>query len=295
MIVHEMGEQELREEELSGQVVHHLNGQLIDAVCDLLNIRGDDQCEWIINAIVVRMRESSDEEILTLNNSATLHSGQKFYYPEQCGPGERVKWLDGEIPISDSIAGYAAKSGEVAWVDNIFEHDYWAERYRDYVFVGVDTDRGPSPRRPTNEYAFPIKSTFNMVMTTFGVLNFEHYPNKKRHNPFQHYGRESIAGGLSPVLRFHSSFLALALQLDGREPIEKENTAGNFEAVRRSASSKAKETEDPVSADQHLLDCHKQVITQSAKVGRELLHRRDHDYDSKEHSSDDRKTEVPQA
>src|SRR5215469_14105882 len=131
--------------------LHPLNGQLLESLQRILAPIVPDWSQWIVNSIILR-REYLTAYTVSLKTSATLYHGKRYYSHKDCD--DKVKALDGLVPLDDSYAGHCLRSGSVLWVDgleDLEESDPLREAYRSFKYVGVNA------LRPVAEYVFPIK------------------------------------------------------------------------------------------------------------------------------------------
>jgi hypothetical protein len=186
-----------------------------------------DWKEWIVNAIILH-RTLAAVETVTLETSATLHKGERYYSYDQCGHDKPVKRLDGEVPLDDSYAGYCIRTGNIVWVDDLeslHKDDPLRDEYRSFGYVGVRT---PSP--PKSEYVFPIRLRIGLSEAIWGVLNCEWYGTQSE-SAFQSKGQAIVAGRIGTLLSIHARFLPAVIDPD--ESISGEDSAFHDEALFR--------------------------------------------------------------
>lgn len=210
--------------------IHTLNGRLLLALKDLLEDAGMNWPEWIINVIMLH-RDVAGVETVTLKTSATLWCNEPFFSREQCRRNGRgkVEWLDGDVPMNRSFAGYCIREASIVWEDDMssagvpsspdpdirqiapmrhptedkYPHPL-EDKYRDFKHVGVTT---PGPVR--SEYVFPIRLRVGLSAAMLGVLNCEWYGPSDQ-NAFQKIRRSRIAHLITHLLDVHARFVPLA-------------------------------------------------------------------------------------
>jgi hypothetical protein len=165
-------------------LIHKLNGQLIEALQNLLvdTIHWTPK-NWILSVLVVQRTIEETEEAV-LKTSSTMMEGKIFDEKEECNLEEGVGDLNRIVPLINSFAGYCVRSGNVLWVDDIENHPL-REEYRLYEYVNI---------RPRNkfvaEYVFPIRVRIGLNQTILGVLNAE--TSSEDNNQFKRAGSHRI-------------------------------------------------------------------------------------------------------
>lgn len=196
-------------------MLHLLNGQLVTALQRVFPTFKWD--EWIINAIMLH-RQIGEVERVVFQTSATWCLGTLFDRQEQCGPEQKVKTLDMDVPLKDSLAGYCVRSNDVVWIDDLPSlsiSDPLKGLYRGFQFVGVF-----SPQLPNAEYVFPIRVIVGMSSILLGVLNCEWYSPAARASatsPFYNLHRNVVNDFVLKLLQSHANFLAVALNEDASQ------------------------------------------------------------------------------
>ena len=189
------------------RALHWLNGIMINHMVKLFP--DIDWNEWIVNTIILH-RTLAAVETVTLETSATLHKGRRYYSIDECGLDKPVKSLDGEVPLDASYAGYCIRTGNIVWVDDLESlqnDDPLRDEYRSFGYVGVRT---PSP--PKAEYVFPIRLRIGLSEAIWGVLNCEWYGTQSG-SPFMN--RQAIvAGAIGRLLSVHARFLPAVIDPD---------------------------------------------------------------------------------
>lgn len=182
-------------------LIHKLNGQLIEALQNLLvdTIHWTPK-NWILSVLVVQRTIEETEEAV-LKTSSTMMEGKIFDEKEECNLEEGVGDLNRIVPLINSFAGYCVRSGNVLWVDDIENHPL-REEYRLYEYVNI---------RPRNkfvaEYVFPIRVRIGLNQTILGVLNAE--TSSEDNNQLKRAGSHRISNIVLQLLDSHGPFLLL--------------------------------------------------------------------------------------
>jgi hypothetical protein len=180
-------------------LIHKLNGQLIEALQNLLvdTIHWTAK-DWIFSVLVVQRTIEETEEAV-LKTSSTMMDGKIFDDKEECNLEEGVGDLNRIVPLINSFAGYCIRSGNVLWVDDIENHPLRGE-YRLYEYVNI---------RPRNtfvsEYVFPIRVRIGLNQTILGVLNAE--TSSEDNNQFKTEGSHRVSKIVLGLLDSHGPFL----------------------------------------------------------------------------------------
>ena len=182
-------------------LIHKLNGQLIQALQDLLVKEIDwNPKEWIVSVLVVQ-RSIEEMEEAVLKTSSTMLDGKIFDVKDECDLDEGVGDLNRIVPLIKSFAGYCVRSGNILWVDDIENHPL-REEYRLYEYVNI---------RPRNkfvaEYVFPIGVKIGVNQTILGVLNAE--TSSENNNEFKRAGSHRVSEVMLRLLDSHGPFLLL--------------------------------------------------------------------------------------
>ena len=182
-------------------LIHKLNGQLIQALQDLLVKEIDwNPKEWIVSVLVVQ-RSIEEMEEAVLKTSSTMLDGKIFDVKDECDLDEGVGDLNRIVPLIKSFAGYCIRSGNILWVDDIENHPL-REEYRLYEYVNI---------RPRNkfvaEYVFPIRVKIGVNQTILGVLNAE--TSSENNNEFKRAGSHRVSEVMLRLLDSHGPFLLL--------------------------------------------------------------------------------------
>ena len=200
------------------KALHALNGQLID---HLVAILPDSRWkEWIVNVIILH-RTVGVVETTTLETSATLWHGERFFSEDDCGKKPGVKSLDGRVPLHGSFAGWSVRSGYFVWIDDLRElqedgsKNPLKDHYRSFGYVGVE-----AYDLPHAEYVFPIRLRAGLTDIVWGVLNCEWYrpEGSELTSPFEVYGRDAVVKEVNDLLELHGRYLPVVLYQDGLKP-----------------------------------------------------------------------------
>jgi hypothetical protein len=186
--------QELPEERWS--LIHKLNGQLIQALKELLvkEIKWDPR-QWVVTVLVLQRTIEETEEAV-LKTSSTMLEGEIFDEKElQRGVGNRI------VPLVRSFAGYCVRSGNILWVDDIESHPLRPD-YRLYEYVNIHPEH-----RFVAEYVFPIRVKIGSSQTIVGVLNVE--TSRKDDHEFKRAGSHHVSEIVLRLLDTHGPFLLL--------------------------------------------------------------------------------------
>lgn len=179
-------------------LIHKLNGQLIEALQNLLvdTIHWTPK-DWIVSVLVVQRTIEETEEAV-LKTSSTMMEGKIFDEKEDCNLEQGVGDLNRIVPLINSFAGYCIRSGNVLWVDDIENHPL-REEYRLYEYVNI---------RPRNkfvaEYVFPIRVRIGLNQTILGVLNAE---TSEINNQMKKEGSHRVSKIVLGLLDSHGPFL----------------------------------------------------------------------------------------
>jgi hypothetical protein len=183
-------------------LIHKLNGQLIQALGELLvrEINWDPQ-QWIVTVLVLQ-RSIEETEEAVLKTSSTMLNGKVFDAKENCDLQAGVGDLNRIVPLVKSFAGYCIRSGNILWVDDIESHPLRPE-YRLYEYVNV---------RPKGkfiaEYVFPIRVKIGVNQTMLGALNAE--TTRENTNEFKEAGLHHVSKIVLRLLDTHGPFLLLS-------------------------------------------------------------------------------------
>jgi hypothetical protein len=186
-------------------LIHKLNGQLIQALQDVLveEINWNPK-EWIVTVLVLQRAIEETEEAV-LKTSSTMLNGKIFDVKDECDIDEGVGDLNRIVPLVKSFAGYCIRSGSAVWVDNIENHPL-RDEYRLYEYVNI------RPRKIfVAEYVFPVWLKVGVNRTIIGVLNAE--TSRTDINEFREAGLHHVSALVSRLLDTHAPFLVLS-QLD---------------------------------------------------------------------------------
>jgi hypothetical protein len=199
--------------------LHALNGRLIDHLVEILAdiVPRSDWKDWIVNVIVLH-RTVGVTETATLETSATLWRGHKYYSQEACEQqNSAVRSLDGSVPIDDSFAGLCVRTANVIWVNDIDAAQKGEgplkDVYRGFGYVGVQ-----APVLPAAEYVFPIRLRAGLSDIIWGVLNCEWYRPARSFgsSPFEKW-RDEVVDRVTDLLELHGRYLPVVLYEDGVE------------------------------------------------------------------------------
>lgn len=195
--------------------LHRINGELIEALRDVLPMPNERWREWIVNVIILH-RSVEAKETVTLETSATWYKGRLVSDRSQLD--QDVRRLDGPVPLDESYAGYCIRTGNYVWIDDLIglQSDPRASPlknvYRSFEYVGVETTHLPDA-----EYVFPIRLRIGSNEIILGVLNCEWYApeNKEHDNPFGE--RDVVVDRILALLERHARFLPLVLHIDATQ------------------------------------------------------------------------------
>jgi len=190
-------------------LIHRLNGQLIEALHDLLAKEIEwNPDDWILTVLVLQRTTEETEEVV-LKTSSTMLNGKIFDAKEKCDLDEGVGDLNRIVPLVKSFAGYCIRTGNVLWVDDIENHPLH-EEYRLYEYVNIRPNK-----KFVAEYVFPIRVRVGVNQTILGVLNAE---TDRQENKFKEAGLHRVSDISLRLLDIHGPFLLLSQVVipDGR-------------------------------------------------------------------------------
>jgi hypothetical protein len=195
----------LRSKELPEEqwiLIHKLNGQLIEALRNLLvrKIKWNP-VEWIVTVLVLQRTIEETEEAV-LKTSSTMLKGEIFDEKRLCNLKKGVGDLSRIVPLVNSFAGYCVRSGNILWVDDIESHPLRPE-YRLYEYVNIRPEE-----KFVAEYVFPIRVKIGVTHTIVGVLNVE--TGRKDDHEFKKAGSHHISEIVLRLLDTHGPFLLLS-------------------------------------------------------------------------------------
>lgn len=182
-------------------LIHKLNGQLIQALQDLLvgEVNWNPH-EWIVTVLVLQRTIEETEEAV-LKTSSTMLRGKIFDTKGECDLNEGVGDLNRIVPLVNSFAGYCIRSGNVLWVDEIKTHPLRSE-YRLYEYVNIRPEG-----KSVAEYVFPIRVKIGVNHTVLGVLNAE--TSRENTNELMKAGSHNVSRIVLRLLDTHGPFLLL--------------------------------------------------------------------------------------
>jgi hypothetical protein len=194
-----------RREEDRRELIHNLNGQLLEALREQLRVHIDWNPEhWIVNVIVLH-RIIEEKEEAFLKTSATMLKGKIYDSLKQLDYAKDIGDFDRIVPLQDSFSGYCIRTGNVVWVDDINslgkQHPLYLE-YRPFEYVSVMPES-----RPTAEYVFPIRIQIGLSEAILGVVNAE---CTETENQFQRWGFHQVLDLVFKLLDVHGPFLVAA-------------------------------------------------------------------------------------
>lgn len=198
-------EEDRQEDEDRRELIHNLNGQLLNALKEQLreHIQWNPE-HWIVNVIVLhRIIEQKEEAFL--KTSATMLKGEIYASLKQLERAEDIGDFDRIVPLKDSFSGYCIRTGNVVWVDDITklgkEHPLYHE-YRPFEYVSVMPES-----KPLAEYVFPIRVQIGLSEAILGVVNAECTTTE---NDFKKWGFHQILDLVFKLLDAHGPFLVVA-------------------------------------------------------------------------------------
>jgi hypothetical protein len=197
------------------ELVHNLNGQLLEALKERLVAYGNwDPEDWIVNVIVLR-RIIEEREEAFLKTSATMLKGKIYSSLNDLNRANDIGDFDRVVPLKNSFSGYCIRTGNVVWVDDIKEltpdHPLYQD-YRPFEYVSVIPES-----QPTAEYVFPIRVQIGLSEAILGVVNAECTQSQ---NQFKEWGFHQVLHVLIKLLDVHGPFLVVAEHVEVNKQVK---------------------------------------------------------------------------